>query len=235
MFCPNCGAQLPEGSVFCTNCGAKLAEPQQQPQQQYQQPQQPQQQYQQQQQPYQQPQGGGYPQQPQQYQQPVYSSLQNAGGDPRYKGFPMGWHKFLCYFALWASALLNVITGISVMSGSQYGGSYEKELVYRVFSSMKTADTLYGLIILASGILAAVTAFFLLKLKKNGPTLLTVIYVLVAAGSLLYTFMVINALSGTGTDTSELTAQAIMQLVVSVIMIIVNRIYYNKRSSLFVN
>ena len=25
MFCPKCGAQLPEGTAFCTNCGSKLA------------------------------------------------------------------------------------------------------------------------------------------------------------------------------------------------------------------
>lgn len=26
MFCPNCGAQLPDGSVFCSACGAQLAQ-----------------------------------------------------------------------------------------------------------------------------------------------------------------------------------------------------------------
>ena len=39
MFCPNCGAQLPDGSKFCGNCGARLGGAQdaapQQPQQQY--------------------------------------------------------------------------------------------------------------------------------------------------------------------------------------------------------
>lgn len=24
MFCPNCGAEIPEGSVFCANCGASI-------------------------------------------------------------------------------------------------------------------------------------------------------------------------------------------------------------------
>lgn len=41
MFCPNCGTQLPDGSVFCSNCGAKLAAPQQAPQQPQYRPQRP--------------------------------------------------------------------------------------------------------------------------------------------------------------------------------------------------
>lgn len=32
MFCPNCGVELPEGSVFCANCGASVASQELQPQ-----------------------------------------------------------------------------------------------------------------------------------------------------------------------------------------------------------
>ena len=42
MFCPNCGAQLPDDSAFCENCGVRLGGAAPQPQQPaYQQPQQP--------------------------------------------------------------------------------------------------------------------------------------------------------------------------------------------------
>jgi hypothetical protein len=55
MFCPNCGANVPNGNAFCPNCGANVQQQQQQ-QQAYQQPyQQPYQQQPYQQQPYQQP------------------------------------------------------------------------------------------------------------------------------------------------------------------------------------
>lgn len=61
MFCPNCGAQNPEGTVFCASCGAKVAVEQPAAQPVYQQPAQPV--YQQSAQPvYQQP----------VYQQPIY-------------------------------------------------------------------------------------------------------------------------------------------------------------------
>ena len=83
MICPNCGSEIPNGSVFCTNCGTRIdAAAQQQPYQQ----QAPQDAYQlphsqQSQQWYQPPQPPQYPgqqayqQQPQyqqQYQQPQY-------------------------------------------------------------------------------------------------------------------------------------------------------------------
>ena len=91
MFCPNCGAQIPDGTKFCTSCGASLEatqQPQQQPQ--YQQPQQQyqqqpqyqqssQQQYQQQSQ-YQQPQQ----QYQQQYQQPQYQQYQQSQYQQQY-------------------------------------------------------------------------------------------------------------------------------------------------------
>ena len=72
MFCPNCGAQNPDGSAFCQNCGARLAAAQQ-PQQQYQpQPQyQPRQQYQ--------PQPQYQPHQPQYQYQPQAQPKKKGG------------------------------------------------------------------------------------------------------------------------------------------------------------
>ena len=76
MFCPNCGAQNPDGAAFCGSCGASLAAPQQsaQPvQQPVQQPQYQQTQYQQPQ--YQQPQMQ-QPYQQSAYQQPMQQPYQ---------------------------------------------------------------------------------------------------------------------------------------------------------------
>ena len=236
MFCNNCGAQLPDGSKFCTACGATLAQDAA--------PQQPQQPggYQPQQGGYPQQPQGGYPQQPggypQQgpYQQPGYGYNQ-YGGDPRYQGFPMKWHKFLVYFALWASAVINAVQGIRVMSGGQYNdptyGNLARE-VYAFFPGMKTADIIYGIILIGIAILGFLTAYKLLKLMRGAPTLLTVLYIASAAGSILYIIMAVSALKGYR-DTSDLTASAIGSLIGSVVMIIVNNIYYKKRERLFVN
>ncbi len=59
MFCPECGANLPDGTVFCSECGASLAAPQQYVPQQY---------------------------EPQQYAAPVY---QPQAGYPVYHGAPV--------------------------------------------------------------------------------------------------------------------------------------------------
>ena len=84
MFCPNCGAQNPEGVAFCGSCGTPLGAAQQQPvQQPAQQPvQQPQYQQPVQQPPYQQQ----YQQQPQMAQQQWQQYPQYQ---PQKKKFPL--------------------------------------------------------------------------------------------------------------------------------------------------
>lgn len=216
MYCPNCGTQLPDGSRFCTNCGTSLAQPEQPQQEQYQQPQQQ----------YQQPQ--------QQQYQPYQPYPQGYAPMDRFGGVPMKWHKFLAYFAMWFSALGNLIMGIQCLTGSQYGSGVEANMVYQVFPSMKTADVLYGILLLATAVLAAYTAYSLLKLKKGAPNLLTVLYVVNAAASILYIILVVGAI-GDYTDVSELISSAIIGVITSIVMIIINRVYYGKRMQFFVN
>lgn len=216
MYCPNCGTQLPDGSRFCTNCGTSLAQPEQPQQEQYQQPQQQ----------YQQPQ--------QQQYQPYQPYPQGYAPMDRFGGVPMKWHKFLAYFAMWFSALGNLIMGIQCLTGSQYGSSVDARLVYQVFPSLKTADVLYGIILIATAVLAAYTAYSLLKLKKGAPSLLTVLYVVNAVASILYIIMVISA-NGDYTDVSELISTAVVGVITSIVMIIINRVYYGKRMQFFVN
>ena len=209
MFCQNCGAQIPDGSVFCANCGFQL--------------QQGQQMYYQQSQPYQQT---GYQQTG--YQQPAYGQyaqpVQEQG---------MKWHKFLVYFSLWAGAVFTFISGIQYMTGAQYEG--KKDLVYQVIPGMKAPDILYGLFCIAAGILAIVTAVSLLKYKAVGPKLLTLTYVVGTAGSLIYVIAAASVLSKYNADLSSIYTSASTSLVVSIVMIIVNSIYYKKRAHLFVN
>ena len=241
MFCRHCGAQLPDGSTFCSYCGQPVGQPQQpqqqQPQQVYQQPQTRQQPYQQQypqqsyqQQPYQQQQSFQQP-----YQQPVYRQdpyAQSAGA----QAVPqqgMKWHKFLVYFALWASAVIYLIYGIIALTGAQYG-EY-RDLVYSYIPGMKAPDMIYGFLLLCLAVLAVLTALSLLKYKAKGPKLLTFLYLWSVICSLFYLIWAVSVLSKYNADTSDVIAEAVPSLVTSVIMIIINRIYYNKRAHLFVN
>lgn len=209
MFCPNCGAQLPDGAAFCSVCG----QPQQNARPAYQQPQQN----------YQQP----YYQQPQQnYQQPYYQPQQNYR-QPVYQQLPMKWHKFLCYFCLWLSAVLNIVAGIQYLNG-------DARLVDVYVPELETPNGVYGIFAILIGVLCAVTAILLLKFKKNGPRILHFTLLNSAVGTVVIMVWEALILSGYGADATVLYVSAGITLVASLIVIALNKTYYNKRAHLFV-
>ena len=209
MFCPNCGAQLPDGAAFCSVCG----QPQQNARPAYQQPQQN----------YQQP----YYQQPQQnYQQPYYQPQQNYR-QPVYQQLPMKWHKFLCYFCLWLSAVLNIVAGIQYLNG-------DARLVDVYVPELETPNGVYGIFAILIGVLCAVTAILLLKFKKNGPRILHFTLLNSAVGTVVIMVWEAFILSGYGADATVLYVSAGITLVASLIVIALNKTYYNKRAHLFV-
>ena len=220
MYCPNCGAQLPDGAAFCNVCGQpqQNARPAyQQPQQNYQQP------YQQPQQNYQQP----YYQQPQQpYQQPYYP--QQNYRQPVYQQLPMKWHKFLCYFCLWLSAVLNIVFGIQYLNG-------DARLVDVYVPELETPNGVYGIFAILIGVLCVVTAILLLKFKKNGPRILHFTLLNSAVGTVVIMVWEALILSGYGADATVLYVTAGITLVASLIVIALNNTYYRKRAHLFVN
>ena len=250
MYCPSCGQQIADGSKFCTLCGSKLIQgPQQNDAPAPEQPAAPSgydpQNYSYGQQP-QQPQQGGYsygqPQQPQQggysYGQPQQpgngqGKMQyRAGADPKYGGFPMKWHKFLVYFALWLSAVVNVVSAISAFRGGQYGD--QKDLVYAVFGGgLKAVDVIYGVLLLALAVLAVLAALKLMKLKAGAPLLLYILYGANVVVSVVY--MLLASIVTKLPIGDFFTSSTISSLVVGIVFLTINVRYYTKRASLFVN
>lgn len=147
---------------------------------------------------------------------------------------PMKWHKFLIYFSLWAGAVLNVFTAIGMLTGSLYTVSgADPEMIYSVFNGLQTVDVLIGLASLALAALLIVTRFSLAGFKANGPKLLLIAYAASTAVELLYPLI---AASVTGLSFTDLMdSSSITSLITSVVMIFVNKNYYDKRASLFVN
>lgn len=144
---------------------------------------------------------------------------------------PMKWHKFLIYFSLWAGAILNVLTGIGTFTGSIYAGEgVDPEMIYRVFDGLKTVDMLMGLMVIALAVLLIVARFALAGYKKNGPKLLVIAYAANIALALIYPIMVAAV---TGLPFGELFN--VTTLISSIAMLVVNKIYYDKRARLFVN
>lgn len=203
MFCRTCGNQIPDGSAFCPKCGTRVAPPVEQPQ------------------PI-----------PVDYQQPNYGGYQSFNGyqQPLQPELPMKWYKFLIYVSLFLGALLNLISGISIMTGGQYQGA--AEYVYMMFHGLKTLDVLTGILMLVSAAFSIYTRFRLSGYYKNGPLMLTYLYsfnVLVNLFYIIGTFVVLP-----GEITAELDiASDFGSLAASVAMIFINRTYFNKRMHLF--
>lgn len=241
MICPACGAQHSAQTAFCSACGAPLVSGEatvaaQAPV--YQQPviQQPvyQQPVAQPIQPvYQQPVQQPVYQQPV-YQQPVQQVPYAANPAPVKTGttladaqHPMKWHKFLVYFMLWANVVLYALVGIMMMTGAHYQG--EADLVYNYFEGLQTVDIIMGIAYFAAAAFMGYTAFNMLKLKKNAPNLLYATYAIGIVFEIVYPII---AASITGVDGISIGWGGIAG---SALGIVLNKIYYGKRSYLFVN
>lgn len=226
MFCKYCGHQLADGSLFCPSCGNRLDSPQETPPQNaYTPPQQttP---------PYQQagytPPAGGY--QPPQ-SNPGYG-YQPPQSNPGYGAMPMNWYKFLIYFALFASCVINAITGLSLITGMVYGDA--SGLVYSFYSALKIVDLLIGAAMIALAVLAIITRQKLAKYKKDGPSYLMFLYAANMGVTIVYLILA-TMVVGDWLLNGNIVGQYVASTAVSVIMMVVNNIYFKKRASMFVN
>lgn len=210
MFCHRCGAQLIDGAQFCSACGA-------------QQPQQSSPKYDE----------GPESQQPPQYTQPPSEQLDpQSDSQPPQQEYPLGWHSFLIYFSLWAGGVMNILNAIGVLSGFFYqsGGYSMAYEVYFMYPDLKTLDYLYGMSLIAIGGFFIYVRFQLAGFRRGAPKLLIGLYVAATAISLIYSVAVSSIVGASVADTSSIGS-----LLGSVIMIVINYVYYRNRASLFVN
>ena len=142
---------------------------------------------------------------------------------------PMKWFKFLIWFTLFVAALSNLVTGLNMLTGNQYEGLANR--VYALFKDLKTVDMLFGLLMIGLAAFAIYTRFRLSGFYKNGPLLLNIVYGANAGIGLIYLIAADAATKGVlNLDYSS----AIISLVTSIAMIIINAVYFKKRAHLFV-
>lgn len=207
MFCSKCGNNVPDNVQFCTNCGNQMNANNQAPTQQ------------------------AAPVQQPYYSQPVAPYVPER---------PMKWFKFLIYFSLFAGALVNLVMGFRLLSGGNYGSSYIADLVYGYFSGLKAIDIIVGILFIVVAGFMVFVRFQLAGFKANGPKLFLLLYAVNAAVSVIYSVGVIVVCKSSSmsylTDevVSTVIASCVTQVIVSVVMIIVNKIYFDKRKDLFV-
>ena len=248
MFCNQCGGQIPEGQLTCPICGAYVdSSNQANAQNSYVQPD-----VQNQPNGYVQPnvqnQPNGYGQpyqanQPNGYGQPYQANQQNGMQQPYgqstysapQKQLGMGWFNFIIYVQLFLNALLNGISSFQLFTGAQYKqNSYSMaDYVYRHFPGLETADKLYGVGVLSLAIFAIVVRFMLAGFKKIGPTC----YFIMLALNIVFAFIYLGAAASIlHVSLGELlTTNFYANVLGSVILFVINIVYFKNRKHLFVN
>lgn len=146
---------------------------------------------------------------------------------------PMKWFKYLIYFGLFAGALVNLVNGLNMLTGDVYG---EMEyIVYRMFSGLKALDVMVGLLMIALAVFSVVVRFRLAKFHKNAPKLLMALYIAAAAVTLVHAVGAQAIVSGFAPKGLLDTSTEIGSIIGSIAAVIINGIYFKKRSYLFVN
>ena len=141
------------------------------------------------------------------------------------------WHKFLIYFALWAGAVLNVINGVRILTGSAYGN--DTDAIYNAFASLQTIDILHGLLMVALGFYQIYVRFQLAGFRSGAPGKLSAMYLITLALNILYLLIVSGV---TGIKLGEfMNTNVICAFIESIVFLFINKAYYGKRSHLFVN
>ena len=158
-----------------------------------------------------------------------YNGSQNASSPENYK---LKWHKFLIYFALWASAVVNVGTAIMCIDGTINIYDGQNELIVSNYSRLRTVLLIRGLVLLAIVAYTIYTRFQLAGFRVNAPRKLSIFYGLNLAASLLY-LLAISSI--THMTISSLVGEIVMQIFINILMIFINQNYYSKRLELFVN
>lgn len=127
---------------------------------------------------------------------------------------------------------MNIISGLLTMTGANYDlyGSGSAALVYSFYRGLKACDIIYGILLIAVGAFAIYTRFMLAKFRKSGPQCLYLIYGIQAVISLLYTLIASLLIGG-----NAFSADVISSIIAGVAMIFINRVYFKKRSYMFVN
>ncbi|MGM9594255.1 MAG: hypothetical protein ACI3U8_07860 [Candidatus Onthomonas sp.] len=142
---------------------------------------------------------------------------------------PGKWFKFIIYFQLFLSALMGLFSGIGLLTGSTYEAQgLDVEWVYDYFPGLRAVDLIMSVGLIALAVLSIVVRQKLAHYRQGAPKQ----YLLLLGGNMVLSIFYIIAasavLGGLVMDASTVT-----QLVVSAVMIGVNKVYFDKRAELF--
>lgn len=138
------------------------------------------------------------------------------------RGYQMKWYKALTIVLLFLSALGNAWNGIQNFVGI---GDIDRAMFY----PHESANFLYGICLLGLAVAAIYTRMQLAAFKKNGPMLYIILSVASGVVGFIYSFNMSLEFANRMMWTSSITT-----LVVSIVLVVLNVIYFKKRAELFV-
>lgn len=214
-FCNHCGKPVPDNAAFCPGCGSRLtpaapngaynSNAQQQPRVQVPQVQTP---------------------PTQQYNAPPAPDFTKP------QALPMNYYKFAIWVQLFLGALVYAVQGLGLLFGFWYEAvsGINAQWFYLFFPAMHIVDILFGLLYLAMAVGAVYTRQQMAHFKKNGPDLY---YLFLIAGMVLSFLYAV--LQGIICSTGSGISSEIGSLVGSGVVLVLCRIYFEKRRSMFCN
>ncbi|MBD5097560.1 MAG: zinc ribbon domain-containing protein [Lachnospiraceae bacterium] len=237
MYCTQCGNNIPDGAISCNVCGTPVNQGMgtnqyQQPQQTYQpnQYQQPQQTYQPNQ--YQQPQQTYQPNQYQQQNMQWNNLQQSAFTQNNGEVLGMKWFKFVIWVQLFLNCILNIYNGYRISMGKHYNvDDRYLQKIYNMFDGLQTIDITVGIMMMALGVYAVITRFFLAGFKKHGPFMYHLCIFFNILVAVIYCILVKATVVGIELNLSSMISNA----VVMITLLICNIVYFGKRKHLFIN
>ena len=130
-----------------------------------------------------------------------------------------------------AGGVLTIIYGAGIILGTAYKrDGLDAALVYSSFPGLKSCDMFYGVIVIALGVFQFIVRNRLNQFRENGPRSLKIMYILSIAANLIYL-----AWASSATSISLFNSSNLGSIGGSVLLLIINSVYYSKRRELFVN
>ncbi|MBQ9415921.1 MAG: zinc-ribbon domain-containing protein [Clostridia bacterium] len=146
---------------------------------------------------------------------------------------PLKWHHFLVYFSLWFGSILSFFAGIALITGWIYYGN--AELVYSSLEIIEVADKIYAICLFFSSVFSVFVAIQLIRLRPFAPTLLLLLYGFNGFTSFVHGWMTLPSSGTVGAEEAGSVISLFISLIFVVVFIILNKKYYDKRKTLFVN
>lgn len=147
----------------------------------------------------------------------------------------MKWFHFVIWIQLFWLAIVGFYNGTQLLSGDIYNEDYGAgfaETVWDYYTGLKTVDWMFGALFILVAVFAIYVRFQLSKYRSNGPKLY--IYVLIAQIVVDFGYPLSVAIV-TRVFSIDAYITFATQIIINIILICANRVYFGKRKFLFIN